>query len=136
MKYLASYLLLFAILIAGCSGGSSNPVTDPLQDNLENIDISSIFTSNSTEGISPDDMQWQVAWAGMLVPEGGSNFRLEENRDALANMDATSLILNSGNFRYDILGINGNLFELELTITNPTSLMVYDVRIIFNNFLA
>ncbi len=135
MRFLKVFVLLAAVLIMfGCSSSGDSPVST--NHDGAGIDLVSVFDPETACNVSTDETGWQTAFTGQLVPDGQGGFNVVENRDPMANINATSFILGAGAFTVDILGVVDNLFEIDLTIENPTSWMVYDVRIIFNNIGA
>ncbi len=135
MRFLKVFALLVVVLIMfGCSSSGDSPVTTN-QDNA-GIDLTSVFDSESACNISEEETGWQNAFTGQFVPDGQGGFNIVETRDPQVNIDATSFIRSAGVFSINILNIAGNLFEIDLTIENPTSWMIFDVRIIFNKIGA
>ncbi len=131
MKYLQGLVLVCALfIIAGCSSSDKSPATP---SGVDNVDISTAFNPDCIADFRMDDTNWKPAFTGHFIPDSSGGFELVEDIQAKANIDVTSLILGAGAFSYEITNINGNEFEIELTIENPTSMIAYDVRLIFND---
>lgn len=135
MRFLKVFALLVAVLIMyGCSSSGNTPIATN-HDNA-GVDLASVFNIELASDVSVDETSWQAALSGQLVPDGQGGFFVEESRDSQWIIDATSFIRGAGAFSIEILNVAGNLFEIDLTLENQTSLIVYDVRIIFNQIGA
>ncbi|MBU1023106.1 hypothetical protein KKB99_02365, partial [bacterium] len=131
MRFLKIFALIGAIsLLIGCSSSLKSPAVPA--SNVPNTDLAAIFDGETVGDYQPEDYGWQVGFQGELIPDGSGGFKLAEDREALANLDATSYLLNLGALTYQITNVHGNLLEIEVTIENPTSFMIFDVRLIFN----
>ncbi len=106
------FVLLFAI---GCSGGSNTPVvpTNPGQA----ADLPAVETAGS-----------EVIMAGTMNLEDGSvDF---SKREATAYLDVTGIL--GSNFQYFINGvIPPDIIDLTLQINNPSTIIAYDVLVVF-----
>lgn len=135
MRLFKAMLIAAAVLlIIGCSNSQNSP-TIPASSNSF-ADLAAIIDGNAIGDFTPEDQGWQVGFQGELVPDGSGGFTIVEDRDALVNLDATSYLLGIGAFSFQIINVNGNLFQIEVTIENPVSAMIFDVRLIFNRIGA
>lgn len=131
MRFIACFAVILAILfMVSCSGGQSSPTTPQYPaDNLAQY-----FDETVACELQSDNNYTTPLFAGSIVPDGSGGFRIVEDREAAIDLNITSLVLNTGSLNIEIVNVVGNLIEVNLTITNPTSEAVFDVWMIFNNF--
>ena len=115
---------IILIIVAGCSGPESaiTPVMPDKPDQQQNLDI-------------PEE--YLILFSGSFeIDLDRGSIDLHENRDPQYNLNITGLLNTAcpgGCFRFRILSINGTELTIELKITNPSSIQVYDVRLIYLN---
>ena len=132
MKLINGIAILVCIFsIFGCSSQGKAPVTTV--DLSNTADLPTAFNPIPVADFSYEETNWEPVFAGRFIPDSSGGFELVEDRQNLINVDVTSQVLGAGAFSYEILQVNGNVFEIDLTIENPTSLQVYDLRMIFND---
>jgi hypothetical protein len=136
MRFISVLVLIAAMLLApGCSSGGNGSPTVPGAP-LSTDELAMYFDNPVNAVPSTENSGWQPAYAGNFIFDGNGGLTITEDRESMGNFNATSFLLNSGNFHYQIVNVSGNLLEVDVTITNPTSIMVFDVRLIFNNIGA
>lgn len=129
--YFKYYFLMLVILLVysiGCS--SSTPVMPSQNDNSPSDEVASALDGltyefqqiimHGTMEINPDDMN------GKVLPGKNNEW----------NFNITSLLAGGcpgGCFTFQIVGISGTVFEIELTIENPTTYQAYDIKLIYEN---
>lgn len=118
-------------MVMGCSQNRQIPV-EPSKD-LPDSTASDIFINPGHADIAMENTGWKPLYAGQLIPDGKNGFQLVYDRETLANLNVTGIIMGAGAFSFQIVSISGNVFEIDVTIENPSSIMAYDVRLIFNN---
>jgi hypothetical protein len=130
MRIITAISAVLMFVLFGCSS-SNNSMMAPVPDG--DAVLETVFNPEQVADFQPNELGWQQAYSGEFIPDGSGGFELVDNRDAMFNFNATNFILSAGAFHYQIVSITGNRLELNLTINNPTSLIVYDLRMIFNN---
>jgi len=129
-SYAGIALAIVLIFVVGCSGGKNMP-TLPAGGNAPS-DLAMIFDEPEVANSTSDQGNWSVVFAGQFIPDGNGGLELVEDRDALLNYNITKFVVNTHSLHYKIVQWVGNRLEVDVTLDNPTSISVYDVRIIFN----
>jgi len=123
-------LLLFVLFIftSGCSNASNQPmipVSESCQTTFGNFDL-----------MNPEFSGYGLMFMGTMDIDPFTETITVTERAGSANYDITGFIASGctgGCFRYQILSYVDEVMSIELKIENPTSLQVYDVRMIFTN---
>lgn len=119
MRIFVSMLtIVFVILFASCS------MTNPTAIDY-NSPESSVSFGNSA-----------IAGSGQIILDSSGTLEIVPDRNPEWHYNVTGLLAGGcpgGCFSYQILDISGEVWTIELTIENPTSLQVYDVRILYYN---
>ena len=116
MRSIISFLITFSVfmLFAGCSNVNRSPIETNQLASEKNPGMEAVYFGTLT--IDPEAMTIE-------------NHIL---RDADYVFNITGFLPNKcpgGCFRFRIVSIIGTVLEIELTLENPTSIQVYDVRI-------
>lgn len=136
MRFISVLVLIAAMMFAfGCSSGGNNSPTTPGTP-LSTDELAMYFDDPVNAGLPSENSGWQAAYAGNFIFDGNGGLQITEDRESMGNFNATGFLIGSGNFTYQFVNVSGNLLEIDVTIKNPTSLMVFDVRLIFNNIGA
>ena len=152
MRYLINLLAvsLLVSIIVGCSSngekspilpsgndtGLKNEAQNPLDpDSIIYTEIQSPLFSDLTHNNTNDDPSG-ILYAGILEldAENGS-ITNSPDREILFNYNITSFLFAGGCpggcFRYTLNSIVDEIWDIDVTIENPTNFIVYDVRLIF-----
>jgi hypothetical protein len=144
-------LIMMLALMAGCSSGGNVPVaptndmpqqtlsptenpfsvgTDEPVITLPDYEIPKADYSDLAEGQVTEDPSG-ILYAGILEldRENGTITDIP-SRDVMYNYDITGFLM-AGYIRYTIISIVGDIWTIDVRITNPTSIIAYDVRQIF-----
>lgn len=108
---LVSLLIMFVLFI-GCSGGGNNPATPPSDEMIpaqQAGDVQMLFSGT------------------MNLDDGTVEFN---NRTGEFYMDVTPYV--GSYFSFQIINVNPPYLTILMTLTNPTTLTVYDVCIVFD----
>lgn len=112
-------LVIFFLMIAGCSGGSNVPLTP--QSNTMPEQIANALNS-----------ELMVLDSGIMNLDTGT---VEANEHSLsAYFDFTNHI--NCNFSFTVDFVNPNMYKVTLRINNTSSYTVYDVCIVFENLFG
>ena len=132
MRFNIGILLILAMIFAfGCSSGKNTPTTP--RNLVAGDELASVFDSENLSGLNDTNSKNSIAFAGQLVANGSGGFDLVEDRTTYANYNITGFVTKAHAFHYKIIQWAGNTAEIDVTLDNPTSLAVYDVRLVFNN---
>ncbi len=120
MRYLAILITVSALFIFGCSGGSKLP-TQPENPQLPSNELTSNQTGLLYEGSFDIDIETKSI---TQTPDRQTDYVY----------DITGFLPDKcpgGCFRFVIVGVVGTVLEIELTLENPLTIQVYDVRIMY-----
>ena len=143
-------MVILAVALAyGCSsGGKNNPVVpkntdnnlsseiiNPLDSIIKPESIPLAEYSDLAENNTKDDPSG-ILYAGILeLDRDNGTITNVMDRDVMFNFNITSFLLSGpcpgGCFRYHLNSIVDEIWDIDLTIENPTTIMPFDVRIIF-----
>jgi hypothetical protein len=126
-------LLLFVLFIftSGCSNASNQPmipVAESGQTTFGNFDL-----------MNPEISGYGLMFIGTMDIDPFTETITVTERAGTANYDITEFMASGctgGCFRYQILSYVDEVMSIELEIENPTSLQVYDIRMIFTNLFG
>ncbi len=111
-------LIIFLLCFAGCSSSSKNPA-QPESPMLPQAGVSDDGTALLYQGTFEIDLETQT-------------ITQYENREASTIYDITGFLPDKcpgGCFRFAIVGVVGNVLEIELTLENPLAIQAYDARV-------
>jgi formylglycine-generating enzyme required for sulfatase activity len=125
-RYIYSLLFAFTLMISiGCSSSSKTPAD-------------TIIPASNGELVSENNHS-VIGSGTLLFDTSTGELKVVENRDASAHFNVTGFLSGGcpgGCFRFSILNIINNIYTVQMTLENPSSLQVWDARIFLNNILG
>lgn len=115
MRYIITIAIAFlSLMILGCS--SQSPVSSVDQPMLSAIETG----------------QNSITQTGQIILSEDGNLQIVPDRGVSGHYNVTGW-LSGGYFTYRLLGFADRVLTVELKIVNPTSLQVYDVRVMYTD---
>ena len=153
-------LSLLLVVLMGCSGvGNNSPISPPSQNNSQQDSSviteatenpwgtdTSIQEPSTPELPGPDsspladtdtneDGYGILAAGSLMIDPVTQTITDSPDRDPMININVTGYLkaggCPGGCFRYRLISVTGDVYNIDVTIENPTTILAFDVRLIF-----